>query len=146
MSNHDELTNSLAVYLAHLAETKPVLIAANCVYGSDEKGLLCTFSVFVPSSKTLAEWQADAQPAMSSVIAELKRHGINPMGAIRFIIPGAVIERCGVRDAIGTCMRILDEVVEGKLASTDEVNGLPMHYCFVVEKSSQDDDGGRVKA
>lgn len=137
---NDDLANGLAVCLAHFAERLPPLIVANCVYGTGEDGLGCSFSIFVPSQATVAQWATEPEADIVELIAESKRQGLRPAGAIRFLIPGSVIERCGVRDAVRTCMQKLAEAAEEKIAPSDEVNGLPIFYCGLVEASSQGND------
>ena len=141
----DDFANTLAICLAHFAETFPPLIVANCVFGTGENGPECVFSVSVPSVETVAEW-AGPQTEMVELIADCKDQGLTPSGAIRFLIPGSVIERCGIRDAVGTCMQTLTAAAEGKTVPSDEVDGLPMFHCVVVEASLQGDHEDAMSA
>ena len=131
-ADYDELANSLALCLARCAEHYPPLIVANCVFGTAEDGLMCTFSCFAPSSVE------EMEPKLVESIEEYKHQGLTPSGAIRFLIPGAVIERSGLRDSVHTCLNTLAEVTNGKTALSDSIAGLPMTNCGVVDDDFRD--------
>jgi hypothetical protein len=131
-ADYDKLANSLALCLARCAEHYPPLLIANCVFGTADDGLRFTFSCFVPSA---AE---EMEPMLVELIEEYKQQGLTPSGAIRFLIPGAVIERSGIRDSAHACINILAEVTNGKTALSDSVAGLPMTNCGVVDDDFRD--------
>ncbi len=130
--DYDELLNSLAICLARCAETYPPLIVANCVFGMADDGLRCIFACFAPAA---AE---EMEPRMVESIEDYKHQGLTPTGAIRFLIPGAVIERSGIRDSVRTCINILDEATKGEIVLSDDVIGLPMCNCCVADDDFRD--------
>ena len=77
-------------------------------------------------------------PRLVESIEKYKRQGLTPSGAIRFLIPGAVIERSGIRDSVRTCINILDEVTNGEIVLSDDVIGLPMCNCCVADDDFRD--------
>jgi hypothetical protein len=130
--DYDKLANSLALCLARCAEHYPSLIVANCVFGTADDGLMCTFSCFAPSS---AE---EMEPKLVESIEEYKHQGVTPSGAIRFLIPGAVIERSGIRDSVHTCINLLDEATNGEIVLSDDVLGVPTCNCCVADDDFRD--------
>ena len=133
--SHDTLANSLALFVASCAEHYPSLIVANCVFGMADDGLWVTFSCFVPSA---AE---EMEPMLLELSEECKQQGLTPSGAIRFIIPGAVLERSGIRDSVNTCINVLAEVTNGKTTLTDDIAGLPMTNYGVVDDDFKNEMG-----
>ena len=135
---NDGLENDLSLAIAHLAELRPPLILVDCSF---ERLGACILTAFIPPPTTdIAKREAESEVELTHCFTESRRQGLKPTGLMRFLIPGIVIERCGIRDVVRSCITGLQAAVEGRLLASDEVCGVPVHYHGILEKSSVTDN------